>query len=246
MLRIGILVFFYTFISSVYAADMVVIRATDNAGYAKGQLLNNNVHIQLPEEAEMTVVFSSGKVLTVGSGFTGLLIDPVQTDKHTANTADNATQLVVNLSDFLYEQAHHEPPTTRKSSQERPSSAWQVDMSNRKRHYCVAPSKQLILWRPSNSSNTAGTLEIKHNSSENRIKAVWPAHKTTLNWPKKLSVVYEDTYNVEVKNLTGQHFFKKLVLHKVPNDLPTKSHQVVWMVGRGCIPQANLLLASLK
>ncbi|MCV6639053.1 hypothetical protein [Candidatus Albibeggiatoa sp. nov. NOAA] len=245
MLRLSILVLFYTFISSVYAADMVVIRATDNAGYAKGQLLNNDIHVQLPHEAEMTVVFSSGKVLTVGSGFKGSLVDPMK-NKHTSNKVDNATQLVASLSDFLYEQAHHEPPTTRKSGQERPSSAWQVDMSNRKRHYCVAPSKQVVLWRPSNSSKTAGTLEIKHTASNKRVKTVWPAHKTTLSWPKKLGVVYEDAYSVEVKNLTGQRFFKKLVLHKIPNDLPTKSHQVVWMVGRGCIPQANLLLASLK
>jgi hypothetical protein len=245
MLRLSILLLFYIFNSSVYAADMVVIRATENAGYSKGQLLNNNAYVQLPEGAEMTVIFSSGEVLTVDSGFDGVLVDPVQA-KQLANTVDDSTPLVSSLSDFLYEQASYEPPTTRKTGQERPSSAWQVDMSNRKRHYCVAPSKPVILWRPSNSSNTAGTLEIKHTTSNERIKTVWPAHKTTLNWPKNLSVVYEDAYSVEVKNLTGQRFFKKLVLHEIPSDLPTKSHQVVWMVGRGCIPQANLLLASLK
>ena len=245
MLRLSILVFFYTFISSVYAADMVVIRATDNAGYIKGQLLNNNVQVRLPADAEMTVVFSSGQVLTVEAGFHGTLADPIKT-QHIPNQTKNSGALVTSLSDFLYEQAHYEPPTTRKSGQERPSSAWQVDMSNHKRHYCIAPSKKVVLWRPSNASKTAGTLEIKHTKTNKRVKTVWPAHKTTLSWPKKLGVVYENPYNVEVTNLTGQRFFKKLVLHKIPTDLPTKSHQVVWMVGRGCIPQANLLLASLK
>ncbi len=235
MLRLSILVFFYTFISTVYATDMVVIRATDNAGYSTGQLLSNHVTVQLPQEAEMTVVFASGQVLTVDSGFKGSLTDP--------EPLKQSNQLVTTLANFLSEQANM-PPT--RTGQERPSSAWQVDMTNNKRHYCIAPLKQVILWRPSNASKTAGTLEIKHAPTSKRIKTVWPAHKTTLGWPETLSVEYENEYTVEVTNLTGQRFFKKLVLHKIPSDLPTKSHQVVWMVGRGCVPQANLLLASLK
>lgn len=227
--------FFYLFISTAYAADMVVIRASDNTEYFKGQLLHNHAQVKLPDDAEVTVVFASGEVLTVQSGFKGALIDP------STSIPEYSTQMIAELSEFLLK----EQPVIR-SPAEYPPSAWQVDMSNNKRHYCVIPSQPVILWRPSGASKTAGVLEIKHSPTNKRVKTVWPAHKTTLGWPKDLSVVYEDAYSVEVKSLTGQRFFKKLVLHKIPDDLPTKSHQVVWMVGRGCIPQANLLLASLK
>lgn len=232
-------VLFMLIISPVYAADMVVIRASDNAGYFAGQLLEQQSQINLPTDAEMTVIFASGNVLTASAGFQGQLIDPKPTDQ-------TDKQLLTTLANFINRQALDELSATRNLSQERPSSAWQVDMTNRKRHYCVAEEEQVTLWRPSTTSATAATLEIKHKSSARRVKTMWPAHKNTLVWPQDLPVIYEDDYNLEVNNLTGQRLFKMLVLHRVPRDLPSKSHQVVWMVGRGCTPQANLLLASLK
>lgn len=237
MLKLFYGILFTLLISPAYAADMVVIRASDNAGYFAGQLLEQQTPINLAQDAEITVVFASGNILTT-SGFQGNLQDPEP------NQADK--QLVASLANFINRQALDELSVIRNLNQERPSSAWQVDMTNGKRHYCVAEEEQVTLWRPSSTSATAATLEIKHKSSAKRVKTMWPAHKNTLVWPQDLPVIYEDDYNLEVNNLTGQRLFKMLVLHRVPRDLPSKSHQVVWMVGRGCTLQANLLLAGLK
>jgi hypothetical protein len=118
--------------------------------------------------------------------------------------------------------------------------------STRKRFFCIAPSSHVVLWRPKKQSHSASLLLIKHKSSGEEAKVVWPAYQTTLKWPNDLPVVYGDTYTVEVKPRRGSPSFKKLVLYQLPDSLPTKSHKVVWMAGRGCIPQANMLLASLR
>jgi len=114
------------------------------------------------------------------------------------------------------------------------------------RYYCIAPSSNVVLWRPEEQSKTASMLHIKHKSSGKKARVVWPAYQTTLKWPQSLPVIYGETYAVKVKTRQKSPKFKKLILYQVPTELPTDSHKIVWMVGRGCIPQANLLLASLR
>ncbi len=212
--------------------DTVVIHSNTSA-FAAGQLLDSAKALDLSKNAEITVVFPTGGVQTVQGPYRGYLTDP-----RSKQTPD--TQLVTTLSTFIQSNPllrGQLPP---------PETLWMVDVSANDRHYCLISSNEVTLLRSENQSQTADSLLIKNKRTEEFAENMWPAHQETLNWPSGLPIVYGDTYTVELKNRQSGAKFKKLILYQLPSNLPTSSHKVVWMVGRGCTPQASRLLASLK
>lgn len=218
-------------VSMAQAADVVVVRSNSST-YPKGMLLETQTPVNLAAGEEMTVVFSSGQAQTLRNGYNGYLQDA------------SAKPVTVGLVDALANVVNAAQPITR--GHDVPQDVWLVDISTNKRFYCVAANEHVTLWRPDSESKTASTLQIKHKPTGQQAQVVWPANKPTIEWPSSMPVVYGDTYTLELSSLRGHSTFKKLVLYQLPESLPTKSHQVVWMAGKGCIPQANLLLVNLR
>ncbi len=222
MFRLIILIFC---VNIAYAADMVVIHS-NVVQYTEGQLLDSHTTVlDLSEQSEITVVFANGGVKTLNGPYHGTV------------AGTNESDLLVTLSKLLTEN------NAERGLKNYPANLWLVDVNTTKRFFCVAPSSRVILWRP--DAQGASTLKIKHKASNNTAVVKWPAKQTTLRWPSNLPIIYGDNYTLELKNRNGS-FFKILVLYQLPDSLPTTSHKVVWMVGRGCISQANMLLSSLK
>ena len=223
-----------SFSSTVLAVDMVVIHSNITQLFPRGQLLDYHTPIDLPSEGKITVVFNNGNVQTVSGPYQGKIQNP---DPEKNNSLDNKT-LVTSLAQFMVERE-----TIRELSAQ-PKDLWMVDVSTSKHFYCIAPSSQVILWLPEIQSQSASTLVIKHAPTGEQTEIEWPAYHTTLSWPSSLPVQYGDIYTVKIK-YHSRTTFKQFVLYQLPESLPTNSHKIVWMVGRGCIPQANQLLASL-
>lgn len=250
MFKLSISILLISMISMVQAQDMVVIYSTDLKTFPEGKLLGSHTPIDLLDSKEITVVFASGGVTKVIGPYKGVIRDPQPNHKpflininHKTNTPPKFVEVIAGLSQFL--KNDELIPATRGPI--KPQELWLVDAtSTRKRFYCIAPSSRVTLWRPKKETHSASLLLIKHKSSGKKAKLVWPAYQATLQWPNDLPVIYGDTYTVEVKPRRGSPSFKKLVLYQLPDSLPTESHKVVWMAGRGCIPQANMLLASLR
>jgi len=241
MLRTILLIGIAYLTNIAYAGDMVIVHSTATETFPTGQILDSQTPLNLPENAELTFVFETGDVLSLNGPYQGLV------EKPESNNTFVDPNLVPTLSSLV--RGDYEPlkkGILRAKSHEIPQSIWQVNLSNNKRHYCVKTTDQVLLWRPKSESKSASRLVIKHKNSGQHIQTMWPAHQSTLIWPKNLPIVYGDTYTVELKNLRGGSSFKKLVLYQLPQNLPTNSHTVVWMAGKGCIPQANRLLASLR
>ncbi|OUD13274.1 hypothetical protein [Thioflexithrix psekupsensis] len=215
----------------VSASDMIIIHANDAAHpLATGAILPATTVLTLHKDAEITVIFANGGVNTVRAPWQGTISNPV--------TLNDDPQLIAGLSHLLSESS-----LTHRAREQVPDDILWVDISTNKRHYCVAD--HVTLWRPQ-ADQSASTLAIKHKETGNETSVMWPANQATLAWPNQLPVVYGETYTVELTTRRGSSNFKKLVLYQLPESLPTQSHKVVWMVGRGCIPQANQLLASLR
>ena len=223
------------------AEDMLIVHSTATDSLTAGQILDSQMPLAVPEEAKITFVFETGDLLSVKGPYEGLIEKP-QLNRDFADP--KLLPILANLIRGEYEPL--KKTALRANAHEIPQSIWQVNLSNNKRHYCVKTPDSVLLWRPKSESKSASRLLIKHKTSGQRIQTVWPAHQSTLNWPRKLPLVYGDTYTVELKNLRGGSSFKKLVLYQLPENLPTTSHKVVWMAGKGCIPQASRLLASLR
>jgi prepilin-type processing-associated H-X9-DG protein len=229
-----------TLVEVVQAADAVVIRAHRTDSFHSGQLLDSQMDISLPDQADFTVVFADGHVQTITGPYQGQLTSSIE-------FAPNDPEFLPNFVKALNEIKTLQERVTRGPSNN-PEDIWWVDVatqSTQQRFFCIAPAINVVLWRPQSQSDSAATVLIKHRPTGKEAKAVWPAYQTTLKWPESLPIIDGETYNVEVKTRQGAFTFKRLVLYKVPDSLPTNSHKVVWMVGRGCISQANMLLASL-
>lgn len=229
-LRLPVLILFlFSIVSVVQAADIVVIRSNPTGLFHAGKIIDSTKFVRLPPKTEITVVFANGSVQTVKGPYHDKLEMPL---------SDNTPELeIAKLSRFLMKQEQVRGPV---SSSDK---LWSVDVSTPKRYYCIASANQVMLWR--SESQSVNTLIIKNKRSGEKATVKWPAYQTTLKWPSTLPVHYGETYTVKLKTPNGSSF-KKLVLYQLPKSLPTKSHKVVWMVGRGCIPQANMLLASLR
>lgn len=220
-------------VSVVSAADLVVIHS-NTTQFPKGLLLDNYTPISLFSPAQITVVFSNGSVKTLAGPYQGKLTEPLSVHKADPNLVSTLAQLLTEKGNVYR--------TTVPTSKD----VWLVDVSTPKRYYCVEPSQNVTLWLPEKQTRRASTMLIKHKPTDTAVKVKWPARKMTLDWPRiKMPIHYGDTYTVEITNRSNS-VFKKLILYQLPKHLPTDSHKVVWMVGRGCIPQANLLLASLR
>ena len=239
MFRLLILLWCITsLVSVVHATDMVVVHSNITQSFPKGKLLDKNTPITLPAEAEITVIFVSGAVKTVTGPYHGILTEPLQNQE--------VEPLDVNsLAQFLAQRTG----TVRGTSpllQQKQQDIWWVDVYKHGRFYCVAPAAKVTLWRPDEQSQTASRLIIKRKSTDEQAEIEWPAYQTTLEWPlEELPVIYEETYSVMVKTRSSSSF-RKVVLYQLPENLPTESHKVVWMVSRRCIGQAHMLLASLR
>jgi len=239
MLRLSVLLFCITSLVSslvVQAADQAVVllvKSTD--AFIEGQLLDESKDINLPFGAKVIVAFGNGDTQTLVGPYYGKLKAPV------SDYVDpKAQDLITKLVDFQKE------PPTRGTTQS--DTDWsRVNVNASARYHCVAPSSGggVVLWRP--DSISASDVIIKHKATRKAVTVKWPAYQSTLKWPEdKLPLIYGEIYTVKIKNRTGSSSFKKLILYQLPDRLPTQSHKVVWMVGRGCIPQANILLASLR
>ncbi|KHD05307.1 hypothetical protein PN36_02360 [Candidatus Thiomargarita nelsonii] len=232
MLRLP-LIFLTTLISVAQAADMVVIHSDEIQLFPRGQLLDSQTAINLPADANITVVFSSGGVQSISGPYQGRLEDPL---KNKGNKGDDT--LVTSLADFLKTRE-----TVRGILQL--EKIWLIDISTQKRYFCIAPSERVILWRPESKSYTASRLLITHKKTGQKARLKWPAYQARLPWPRYLPITYGEIYTIALTTYS-RTTSKELVLYQVPDSLPTNSHKVVWMVGRGCIPQANMLLAGLR
>jgi hypothetical protein len=253
MFRLSMLLLCITsLVSVVHAADMVVIHSNDIRSFPKGKLLDSHEPLNLPENAEISVVFATGGLKTITGPYQGRLADPL------AGTPVTDSKLVYELADAFKKIDKFLKKPKKSSSRGRqlekallprpqqPQNIWWVNVSTPVRSYCIAPASNVILWRPKNQSNTVSRLLIKHKKTKQKAEIEWPANQTTLQWPEELPVIYGETYRVTVKTRRGSSSFRKWVLYQLPEHLPTKSHQVVWMVSRRCISQAHMLLTSLR
>lgn len=232
MLRIVFLLSLFSLATIGQAANMVVIHS-NAADFPLGKVIDAHTTLNLPANAEITLAFGDGSVKTVAGPYQGKAIDPFR-----GAIADDA--LITALSEFV------RLPSERIRGAETLQNMWLVDVNSNKRYYCVNTTDNITFWRPENVRGTASQLTIKHKTSGEQIQIMWPANQPTISWPSDLRVVYGDTYTVELSTLAGHNTFKKVVLYQLPASLPSNSHKVVWMVGRGCILQANMLLANLR
>lgn len=226
------------FITSAYASDAIIVYSNVDT-LSTGQLLSKQAVIDLAENSEITATFATGGIQTLKGPYQGKLTDPREGQK-----PDPA--LITELAQFIQKVKADRKMNVPRGRHHNTVRLWTIDVDTSRRHYCVPTSQQVMLFRPNEESKLASSVLIKHKETGQQAQVMWPARKETLTWPDSLPLIYGDTYTITVKSVRGQEHFKMVVLYRLPDSLPTESHKVVWMAGRDCIPQAEMLLAGLR
>lgn len=216
------------------AANLVVI-ASSSPEFAPGRIVHSDDPIEVPNGATVTLVSDTGNIVTVPGPHSG----PAEI---AAGPGGN-DGLLVSLSGLLSGPGRETaslgtmravaPPPS-------PTDPWVIDIGAWG-HYCVPAKGPVVLWR--GKAGRPGTLILKNLSDRSKSITPWPAGTQTLPWPPKTTLGEGDKYLARMK---GRRASSKLVLHLVPEDLPTDAHRAAWMADKGCFRQARRLLARLR
>lgn len=214
---------------SVHAAELVVVASTA-PDYKVGMVVDGNDPIRVAKGGEVTFISSAGVPLKLVGPYKGV-----------PDTSGNRGE--AGLVDALSDVIRSAPQNTASAGVMRASlfesgDPWLID-SSKAGSYCVAGSKPVMFWRAIIIGEVQASLEV----GGQRSRIVWAAGSHTAEWPVGLPVSDGETYQLE---FTASKKLRKYTLHRVPENLPTDAHKVVWMHGKGCGIQASILLTRLQ
>ena len=214
---------------SVQAAELVVVASTA-PDYQVGLVVDGDDPIHVVQGTEITLISSTGLPVKLVGPFDGV---PDLSGKK------GKTGLVAALSDVIM------------ASQQNTSSAgimraalfgsgdpWVID-SGLSGNYCIAGSKPVMFWR----AITIGEVQASLKTGGQHAQIVWAAGDNTAEWPRDFPLSGGETYQLE---FTTTKKVRDYTIHRVPEDLQTDAHKVVWMHAKGCGKQAAILLARLQ
>lgn len=226
----GVFVAAVTF--SALAADSVVV-ASNAPGITPGQNVKADEPLQIPKSASVTLVFESGKTLTVKGPHSGPM--------GAVGEGGGDGRLLTALTDLLLGSGRETEATGAMRQDAIPASPpdpWVIDIGRAGDH-CVPAGGPVKLWRAAKTRN----LLLKNLADKSKSVTDWPAETNTLEWPSQVTLDGGTEYLARVK---GSRNPTRFVVHLVPADLPSDAHRAVWMADKGCVEQAKRLLTLLR
>lgn len=213
------------------AAEMVVVASTA-PGINVGVVVDSAAVFDLPAGLSVTLVSQEGKVVTLQGPYSGT---------SGGDTGAGDPGLVTALAHLLASsgQESGELAGVRGPTGESPDGPWMIDVSRSGEH-CVPREGPVVLWRPEPREQAFLSLKLGPAGLSSTIR--WAEGAATLGWPKDLPLKNGATY---VAHLNSTVVARQLLLHLVPEELPTDAHRAVWMAENDCRRQAAVLLARL-
>lgn len=216
------------------SAAELVVTSTSTSNFKAGQLIESSSEIALPKDATLTLMYESGKIITL----TGPRSGPVQPDTSSNQSSGLFSSILKIFSDKKLK-SQTLGAVRSVGGSKLPQDPWAI-IANKTGRYCVTSTRAVVLWR-ANSSRTSNLVLINIDSDK-EVKTVWHSGQNTLHWPRLLPLVDGATYRVDLSSETK---LPKVSIKLVPN-LPTPAHAAVWMNKNGCEKQALRLISSLK
>lgn len=229
------------------ASSYVVVATGTGTEYAPGDMIEGDLSITLEKGNQLTLINSLGKKISVKGPFKGALDVYLNKpgEQGAASGSNEAAGVDVDLVQSLARLFKTRFVDTGSlgafrslSAGNELSDAWMLD-SGKLGHFCSAKSKPIQLWR--RPENTIKEVQIQLEGTNEKGATRWEANAKSASWPAELPVNDGASYLVRTR---GEDAIKRLVLHILPDDLPTRAHQAVWMAEQKCETQAVLLVVS--
>ena len=229
-----VLAIFLVWVAIPAVAGELVIVASSAPDLKPGQIIKTDAVIQVPSGTSITIVSQTGKLLTLKGPYTG--------PPGPRGQGGGDKNLISSLSNLLLRLGEETSIGGSRAGRglTAPSEPWAISV-HRSGHFCYQAAASAKLWRAKTVRNW--NFSLKNMVDKTKLVTNWPAGSETLDWPSKVTLGDGVTYMARRET---PKFERRLVLHRVPPDLPTDVHKAAWMAEKGCLDQAKRLLARLR
>jgi hypothetical protein len=210
-------------------ADTLVVADAHGVALQPGQAIDAGQPLKLQPGQRVTLIAGNGAILKLVGPFDGV---PDPEGQRQGSIADSllklASQTVQGTSTLGAVRA---PEST-------PPEAWliAVDGSGQR---CLQDGGPVVFWRPAAAEEQ--TVEISPSDRAWQAQAKWPAGFDKLAMPPSFPAQDDQTYVIGVGGTTNT-----VTLHLIPSVIASDAMRVAWMLEKGCLVQARVLVGSLK
>lgn len=212
------------------AAELVVIGSTGAEVFAKGDIVDSNRMVQIPEGTSVTFMDMDGKVITVRGPYAAAI---------GGSESGEDMGMVKLVSALFNEHPSHPLGAFRGPPGGELNDPWAVDTST-PGDKCIRAKESATLWQP--GMNGPGNLTLTDVAAGKTVDVRWPGDALTAGWPKELSLQQGAEYEAK---LSYQMEPNRFVLHIAEESLPKDSRAIQWLVQAGCYAQAHAFLGML-
>ncbi len=224
-------------LGSAHAAELLILKSTVSDILPEGGILDGSKQLTLPAGAAVTLVGEAGNKINLKGPYSGV---PGAAEQSAGGGIGR--RMLSALSRLISGTPRDASKlgVTRGGASGMSADLWKINISMSGDH-CLPADTSAELWRA--RADKASTLSIKRYRTRSWVKTQWPAGADSLAWPDGMEVIDDATYLVR---LGAGITVSKVVLHLLPNDLPSDFHRAAWMADNGCLRQARTLLSSLQ
>lgn len=231
VLTIGILTFgFLTAAAAVPArADTLVVADAHGSTLQPGQTIDAAQPLKLQAGQRVTLIAGNGAVLKLVGPFDGVPDPEGQRQGSVADALLKLTSQTVQGTSTL---------GAVRAPESAPPEAWLIAVDG-SGHRCVQEAGPIVFWRPATDADRA--VEISPADHAWQAQATWPAGTDKLAMPPNFPAQDDQAYVIGVGGMTSTVTF-----HLIPPAIASDAMRVAWMMEKGCVAQARVLVGSLK
>jgi hypothetical protein len=211
-------------------ADTLVVADARGVALQPGASIDAAQPLKLTPGQRVTLIAANGATIKLSGPFEGV---PDPNNQRGASVADSLLRLASQTT-----QSTSTLGTVRAPAGEPPADPWLVDVSG-SGHRCLKQGGSVVFWRPPAPADQ--TVEIAPTDRAWQAQAQWPASTDRLAMPANFPTQDDQGYVIAVGPATAT-----ITLHVMPPVIATDAMRAAWMVEKGCVGQARVLVSSLK
>jgi hypothetical protein len=230
MIRAALIAIAALFIAAPASAQSLVVVEVRGADLKVGSRINEGRQVKLPAGGKLVVVRNDGTVISLRGPYDGAVISQAPPSKGAGRAL---AALVTTRNDRA-----NRVGAVRSGSQAAPlPSPWLIDIT-RPGERCLVEGSPLMWWRPKVSNEQTFTV-LPLDRSWNTLLA-FEAGQDTLAISKVSDIETAKSFMV-----SDEEREYSVRLHIIPSEVTEPAILTGWMIEKGCIQQADALLASL-
>jgi hypothetical protein len=212
-------------------AESLVVADARGVALQPGQSIDAAQPLKLAQGQRVTLIAANGATIKLSGPFEGV---PDPNNQRGTSVADSLVRLASQTT-----QSTSTLGAVRNTGVDAaPADPWVLDVSASGQR-CLKDGVGVVFWRPAQPAERA--MQIAPTDRAWQAEAPWPANTDRLAMPPNFPAQDGQGYLVTVGGQTST-----VTLHLMPASVATDVMRAAWMIEKGCVGQARVLVSSLK